>query len=103
MKRLLIYLIFAYACWMIWQRFAGHQANVTPTPQWQQTAIEEANSRLPAYGERMSETPQFKCDGRQYCSQMRSRAEAEFFLRHCPNVKMDGDHDGIPCERDSRW
>ena len=45
----------------------------------------------------------FSCDGRQYCSQMTSRAEAEFFVRSCPNVKMDGDRDGIPCENDSRF
>ena len=45
----------------------------------------------------------FKCDGRQYCSQMTSRAEAEYFVRNCPNTKMDGDHDGIPCESDSRF
>ncbi|WP_165010691.1 excalibur calcium-binding domain-containing protein [Neisseria yangbaofengii] len=43
----------------------------------------------------------FSCDGRQYCSQMNSREEAEFFIRHCPNTKMDGDNDGIPCE--NRW
>ncbi len=41
----------------------------------------------------------FKCDGRTHCSQMRSCAEAEYFLRHCPNTKMDGNHDGEPCER----
>jgi hypothetical protein len=45
----------------------------------------------------------FKCDGREYCGQMTSRAEAEFFLRNCPNTKMDGDNDGIPCENDSRF
>jgi hypothetical protein len=45
----------------------------------------------------------FQCDGRQYCSQMNSRAEAEFFVRNCPNTKMDGDHDGVPCENDSRF
>lgn len=45
----------------------------------------------------------FKCDGRQHCSQMRSRAEAEFFIRNCPNTKMDGDYDGVPCENDSRF
>ncbi len=45
----------------------------------------------------------FKCDGRQYCSQMISRAEAEFFIKNCPNTKMDGDYDGIPCENDSRF
>jgi len=49
------------------------------------------------------ETHQFRCDGRQHCSQMTSRAEAEFFVKNCPNTKMDGDHDGIPCENDSRF
>lgn len=43
----------------------------------------------------------FSCDGRQYCSQMNSRPEAEYFLENCPNTKMDGDNDGIPCENDS--
>lgn len=41
----------------------------------------------------------FHCDGRQYCSQMRSCAEARYFLAHCPGAKMDGDHNGIPCEK----
>jgi len=41
----------------------------------------------------------FQCDGRTICSQMTSCAEAEFFLKHCPNTTMDGDHDGIPCEQ----
>lgn len=41
----------------------------------------------------------FRCDGRQHCSQMSSYNEALFFLRNCPNTKMDGDGDGIPCER----
>jgi hypothetical protein len=45
----------------------------------------------------------FSCDGREYCSQMTSRAEAEYFVRNCPNTKMDGDRDGIPCENDSRF
>ncbi|MCS4534108.1 cold shock domain-containing protein [Neisseria montereyensis] len=40
----------------------------------------------------------FSCDGRQYCSQMKSFTEAKFFLAYCPNVKMDDDKDGIPCE-----
>ena len=41
----------------------------------------------------------FKCDGRQHCSQMTSYEEAKYFIDHCPNTKMDGDNDGIPCER----
>ncbi|MEB6480785.1 cold shock domain-containing protein [Acinetobacter vivianii] len=42
---------------------------------------------------------QFQCDGREHCSQMSSYEEALFFLKNCPNTKMDGDGDGIPCER----
>lgn len=45
----------------------------------------------------------FKCDGRQYCTQMNSLEEAKFFIKNCPNTKMDGDNDGEPCESDSRW
>ena len=41
----------------------------------------------------------YRCDGRTQCSQMRSCGEAKFFLAHCPDVNMDGDHDGIPCEK----
>jgi endonuclease YncB( thermonuclease family) len=40
-----------------------------------------------------------RCDGRTHCSQMRSCAEARYFLANCPGVKMDGDNDGIPCEQ----
>ena len=40
-----------------------------------------------------------RCDGRHYCSQMTSCAEATWFLNHCAGVKMDGDRDGVPCEQ----
>ncbi|SDK56275.1 Excalibur calcium-binding domain-containing protein [Methylophilus rhizosphaerae] len=51
---------------------------------------------LPASGPSPSDS---RCDGRRYCSQMTSCAEAQYFLSHCPNTEMDGDHDGIPCEK----
>ena len=41
----------------------------------------------------------FSCDGRTRCGQMTSCEEATYFLRHCPNTQMDGDGDGIPCEK----
>nr|WP_310733211.1 excalibur calcium-binding domain-containing protein [Colwellia sp. MB02u-10] len=34
---------------------------------------------------------------------MTSRAEAVYFINYCPNTKMDGDRDGIPCENNSRF
>lgn len=42
---------------------------------------------------------QYRCDGRTYCSQMTSCDEAKFFLKNCPGTKMDGDNDGVPCEK----
>ena len=63
----------------------------------------------PVYAEGTSNTStlnsssNFKCDGRQHCSQMNSLEEAKFFIKNCPNTKMDGDNDGEPCENDSRW
>ncbi len=44
-------------------------------------------------------TVSYKCDGRTHCSQMTSCEEAVFFLQNCPNVEMDGNNDGEPCER----
>lgn len=54
-------------------------------------APEPARSAAPA--------ARFRCDGRRHCSQMTSCEEATYFLSNCPGVEMDGDGDGIPCER----
>lgn len=64
-------------------------------------SIRPAASASPAASVRSStqSSPGFVCDGRQHCSQMSSCAEAEYFLRHCPDTKMDGDSDGEPCEQ----
>ena len=46
-------------------------------------------------------TQLFNCDGRTRCPQMTSCAEATYFLNQCPGTKMDGNHDGVPCQ--SQW
>ena len=46
-----------------------------------------------------AESPSFRCEtGKTHCSHMRSYEEALFYVRNCPNVSMDGDGDGEPCE-----
>lgn len=40
----------------------------------------------------------FSCQGKHYCSEMRSCEEAKYYLSSCPNTRMDGDNDGVPCE-----
>jgi cold shock CspA family protein len=42
----------------------------------------------------------FQCEsGKTHCSHMQSCEEATFYLKNCPTTQMDGDGDGIPCER----
>ncbi len=41
----------------------------------------------------------FTCEGKHYCSEMTSCKEARFYLKNCPDTEMDGDNDGVPCER----
>jgi len=43
----------------------------------------------------------YSCQGKQHCSQMVSCKEARYYLKNCPNVKIDGNNDGEPCE--SQW
>ena len=48
----------------------------------------------------------FTCEGKTHCSSMVSCDEAKFYLANCPNVQIDGDNDGEPCERqfcNSSW
>lgn len=40
----------------------------------------------------------FKCENKTVCAQMRSCAEAKFYLKECKVHSLDGDNDGIPCE-----
>jgi cold shock CspA family protein len=47
------------------------------------------------------DTTKFQCQGKRRCSEMTSCEEANFYLENCPDVEIDGDGDGIPCE--SQW
>lgn len=44
-------------------------------------------------------TARYTCRGKTHCSQMTSCEEAKFYIRNCPGTKMDGDGDGVPCEK----
>ena len=58
------------------------------------------NSRsLPFAGQARTESARFSCAGKTHCSEMTSCDEARFCLNNCSGTQMDGDGDGIPCER----
>ncbi len=88
MKQLIVLLVLAGLVWFGYRRYTA------------QHAVDPPAAATPAAADPSGQQAQrFHCDGRQYCSQMHSCAEATYFLRNCPNTKMDGNHDGVPCER----
>lgn len=94
MKKLVVLLILGFATWSGYRHFTAGSASVA-TPM----AADASPARPAPSVERPVPTPAYTCDGRTHCSQMRSCEEATYFLRHCPNTKMDGNGDGVPCER----
>lgn len=75
-----------------WYGYSQYQRRV-------QLPLELADEVVAPANVRAAPDTRFKCDGRTYCSQMTSCAEATFFLQNCPGTKMDGNNDGIPCEK----
>ena len=52
-----------------------------------------------ALGNKGKKNGSIQCSGKVYCSEMSSCAEAKFYLRNCPGTKIDGNNDGVPCEK----
>lgn len=100
LKKLLLFALLLFAAWKGYEHFVSPSAGLVSSDS--SVASPDALVGQGAVGK---ETPAstYKCDGRQHCTQMNSRAEAEFFVRNCPDTKMDGDRDGEPCENDSRF
>ena len=101
MKQLLLWMLLLFAAWKGYGYFVdrpAQEAALAAVADGAAGAVEVASRDPP-----VQTSPSFKCDGRTHCSQMTSRAEAEFFVRRCPDTRMDGDSDGEPCENDSRF
>jgi hypothetical protein len=93
LKRILIVVFVVATGWTVMHR-------LKPQQSFEGSVAAPAAAAPVADVRRQSEEDgKFSCDGRVYCSQMTSCAEAKYFLAHCPGTKMDGDHNGIPCER----
>lgn len=93
MKKLFLILAFAAMALAGYHKYQARAA-VDASP----VAAAPVASTLDAAPATAASSP-FKCDGRTHCSQMTSCAEATYFIQHCPNTAMDGNNDGVPCER----
>ncbi|MBA6409690.1 cold shock domain-containing protein [Pseudoalteromonas sp. 5Ae-yellow] len=98
--------LIAALCFYAINKYNTHSSSQTPVITNDDLAT---NDDLVTFDEKYPKTvipkstQNFTCDGRQHCSQMTSKDEAIFFINNCPNTKMDGDRDGEPCERDTRF
>jgi len=87
LKKLILLAVIVYG---FWNYDAKNSGNISVS----QASVQDSES-ISSF----SNQTNYQCDGREHCSQMSSYEEAKFFIENCPNTKMDGDHDGIPCER----
>jgi hypothetical protein len=98
MRKIIVLVILVALGWKGYERYDKNLKQVEKTPERLFDAEDKVEIPLEV-DLKPSGQSGFACDGRTYCSQMKSCKEAEYFLAHCPNVKMDGNNDGIPCER----
>jgi len=96
MKRLIIVVLLAVA---VWQGYDEYRLRLITKAAPQEIGDIAQPFESSATQRSIQPASRYKCDGRTRCSQMRSCAEATFFLENCPGVEMDGDFDGIPCEK----
>ena len=94
MKKILTFAVLAAVVWFGYSRSQARTSLPVVPPAQAQVADTPPQQVTPR-----TNPGQFSCDGREHCSQMRSCAEATYFIQHCPNTKMDGNNDGVPCER----
>jgi Excalibur calcium-binding domain len=93
LSKLILFLIVAALGWFA---YSNYQKRAEPAQVEGQVSPVRLQSTVPNPAPLASP---YKCDGRTYCSQMTSCAEATWFLKNCPGTKMDGNHDGVPCEQ----
>jgi len=93
MQRIIVLVLIAFLGWYGYGKYKERVA-----VRNQPISTSDAPSPLLKRDASIMETA-YRCDGRTYCSQMTSCAEATFFLKNCPGTKMDGNNDGIPCEK----
>ncbi|QZA79555.1 thermonuclease family protein [Deefgea tanakiae] len=85
----------------------GLWSEAAPTPPWEWRhsgkATTASNTTQPVQAKQpintTSSSASFSCGSKRYCKEMSSCEEAKFYLQHCGATRIDGDGDGVPCEK----
>ena len=75
----------------------GLWADEDPVPPWIWRKTKQSADR------ELGAIPEVECGTKQSCAKMTSCEEAIAFLRQCKLTRIDGDGDGIPCEKLCRY
>jgi len=88
----------------------GLWSQANPLPPWQWRRQQKGGNdwewllnlirteKNPAVVQSVPPAMTFSCGNKLSCNQMNSCEEARFYLTRCSLGKLDGDHDGTPCE-----
>lgn len=71
------------------------QAQQVPPWEWRRSGRRTSATTVAS----RSQSASFTCGRKTYCREMRSCAEARFYLQRCGLSRIDEDGDGVPCEQ----
>jgi endonuclease YncB( thermonuclease family) len=72
----------------------GLWAQSNPTPPWEWRKQHPSSDTA-----RRAPTPDPGCGNKKHCSDMSSCEEAKYYFEQCGVKSLDGDGDGVPCEK----
>ena len=75
----------------------GLWADEDPVPPWIWRKTRQSTDQ------QLGAIPEVECGTKQSCAAMKTCEEAIAFLRQCKLTRIDGDGDGIPCEKLCRY
>lgn len=72
---------------------------IMPPWDWRHGKKENIQEIAPVAPAPTDGNSRYSCAGKQYCREMTSCEEAKFYLKKCGLKRLDGDSDGVPCEK----
>lgn len=82
------------------QNSTSQKSNISPSPTpLNVLGKKQLRKQIRKQNKPKTTTGSFTCSGKKSCSQMVSCAEAQFYLKTCGVSSLDGDKDGVPCEK----